>query len=89
MLTLPSGAGDAMEHSVANRVQVYRLAEQLVAEYAGALPPGQVLVIVHRTYHLLTDLPPDQRLEICEEFARRLLQGRCAAARAADPELVG
>lgn len=67
---------------VVHRDRVRRLAEQLVAEYAGIAPAGHVLATVHRTDRLLTGLAPDERLATCEDFARRLLQGRSSRDRA-------
>jgi hypothetical protein len=61
---------------VAHRDRVRRLAERLVAEYAGDVPAGHVLSTVHRTDRLLIGLPSTERLAICEDFARRLLQSR-------------
>lgn len=54
------------------------LTEQLILEYAGAVPPGQVLSAVVRSDHLLgSDLDAD-RLDMCEAVVRRTL-AECAA----------
>jgi hypothetical protein len=55
------------------------LADQLVVEYAGALPPGQVLALVHRTAHRLARFPgagPDWQSSTVEELARHALSER-------------
>lgn len=58
---------------------VHALADQLVVEYAGAIPPGQVLALVYRTAHQLSHLPgvgPDWRTGTCERLVREALTER-------------
>jgi hypothetical protein len=65
----------------ATRAGVRELADRLTLEYAGALPPGQVLALVFRADRSLASLgglPATTRLEICEGVARRLLSDRLA-----------
>jgi hypothetical protein len=60
---------------------VHALADQLVVEYAGALPPGQVLALVYRTAHRLAHLPsagPDWQTGTCERLVREALTERLA-----------
>lgn len=64
-----------------NHRAVHDLADQLVVEYAGALPPGQVLAVVFRTAHRLAHLPgtgPDWESGTCERLARQALSERLA-----------
>lgn len=66
-----------------SRAATRALADRLVVEYAGALPPGQVLALVYRTAGRLAgvpDLTPDARLETCEIAVRRALTDRIATA---------
>lgn len=51
------------------------LTEQLIVEYAGAVPPGQVLSTVVRADHLLvaSHLGAERRLATCEVVVRRAL----------------
>ncbi len=64
------------------RAGVRDLAERLTLEYAGALPPGQVLAMVFRAERSLgtrSRLPDAIRLEVCEQSVRRMLTDRLAA----------
>jgi hypothetical protein len=64
------------------RTRVRELADRLTLEYAGALPPAQVLALVFRAHASLVSLrglPASTRLEICESVARRLLTDRVAS----------
>ncbi len=64
------------------RAGVRDLAERLTLEYAGALPPGQVLAMVFRADRSLVaagSLPAPPRLEGCEQMVRRMLTDRLAA----------
>jgi hypothetical protein len=57
------------------------LADRLVVEYSGALPPGQVLAIVFRTARQRAGVPSltaESRLVMCEIAARRALTDRIA-----------
>ena len=66
-----------------HREAVRELADRLVTEYAGAMPPGQVLALVYRTAGRLaglTDLAPEARLVLCEDVARRALVDRIATS---------
>jgi hypothetical protein len=59
---------------------LHELTQRLVVEYAGALPPGQVLVAVREAHRVLIHwTSPERRLEACEGIARRLLTERVAA----------
>lgn len=51
------------------------LTEQLVLEYAGAVPPGQVMSAVVRADHLLSadHIDLERRLAVCEVLVRRTL----------------
>jgi hypothetical protein len=64
------------------RAGVRELADRLTLEYAGALPPGQVLALVFRTERSLvvaSRIPPAVRLAVCEQAVRRMLTDRLAA----------
>jgi len=64
------------------RACVRDLADRLTLEYAGAIPPGQVLALVFRTERSLGAggrLPSANRLEVCEQMVRRMLTDRLAA----------
>lgn len=69
--------------SVTSELALRRLADRLVLEYAGALPPGQVLSTVYRTNWILstgsTVVPRTSRLVTLEAVVRRLLTDRLAA----------
>jgi len=57
------------------------LADRLIVEYAGAVPPGQVLAAVLRAHLGLTrhvDLSDSARMAMCELAARRALTERVA-----------
>lgn len=63
------------------RARVRELAERLTIEYAGAVPPGQVLALVFRADRSLASLghaADPERIEICENVVRRLLTDRLA-----------
>ena len=67
--------------TVKTRAGVRELADRLSLEYAGALPPGQVLALVfraNRSLGTLSGLPGDLRIEVCEQVVRRLLTDRLA-----------
>jgi hypothetical protein len=75
---------DAMTHvRSAPDPSVQRLAELLMLEYAGALPPGQVLSTVYRANWILstgtTALPVAARASTLEAVVRRMLTDRLAA----------
>jgi len=64
-----------------DRERCRALAEQLIAEYAGAVPPGQVLATVVRANHTPTrhlKLSIAARMALCESSARRSLTDRTA-----------
>ena len=64
-----------------NRVGVRDLADRLALEYAGAVPPGQVLALVFgvdRSLGVRGGLPEATRLEVCEQVVRRLLTDKLA-----------
>ena len=64
------------------RAGVRDLADRLTLEYAGAIPPGQVLALVFRAERSLGSggrLPSATRLEVCEQVVRRMLTDRLAA----------
>ena len=57
------------------------LAEQLCCEYAGALPPGQIMALVFRANHMVATQPAltaEVRLTTVEAVVRRLLTERLA-----------
>jgi hypothetical protein len=63
------------------RAGVRDLADRLTLEYAGAIPPGQVLALVFRAERSLVAggrLPAATRLEVCEQVVRRMLTDRLA-----------
>ena len=64
------------------RAGVRDLADRLTLEYAGAVPPGQVLALVFRAERSLVAagrMSPATRLEVCEQVVRRMLTDRLAA----------
>jgi hypothetical protein len=66
------------------RDQLRDLAERLVLEYAGSLPPGQVMAAVYRSHRSVTGVHPaadSGRLSLCELVARAALTERLALAR--------
>ena len=69
-------------HSTLSRTGCRELADLLILEYAGALPPGQVLALVvraERSLARLHELPADTRLLMCESLVRRLIADRVVA----------
>jgi hypothetical protein len=63
------------------RDQCRALDDQLIAEYAGGVPPGLVLATVLRAHLVVArqgDLHVSQRMHFCETIARRLLTERIA-----------
>ncbi len=57
------------------------LVDQLLTEYAGALPPGQILAIVARTHRLVSREPGPWSVErgaLCESIVRHALTRRLA-----------
>jgi hypothetical protein len=57
------------------------LANQLIAEYAGAVPPRRVMATVFRAHHALTrhlELSAAARMSLCESSARRALTDQIA-----------
>jgi hypothetical protein len=61
------------------RVQLQELTDRLIVEYAGALPPGQVVAAVVRAQRLVgRDQRPwsPERIALCETFARQRLSLR-------------
>jgi hypothetical protein len=65
-----------------SRADVRDLAERLTLEYAGAVPPGQVLALVFRADRSLLAagrLTAPTRLELCEQVVRRMLTDRLAS----------
>lgn len=68
--------------STLGRSGVRELADLLIVEYAGALPPGQVLALVvraERSLARLPELPAQTRLLMCEALVRRLIADRVVA----------
>lgn len=49
------------------------LAEQLMAEYCGALAPGRILRVVYRADRLVAAVPASRRAMTCEAVVRRML----------------
>jgi hypothetical protein len=71
-----------------NRTAVRDLADRLIVEYAGAVPPGQILALVFRAAHRLAGvgaLDEAVRLTVCEEAVRRSLTDRIAVSASASP----
>ena len=56
-----------------------KLAERLALEYAGAVPAGRVIAMVHRTNLALAGTTGPARAEILETLVRRLLTDELAA----------
>lgn len=57
------------------------LADRLLTEYAGALPPGQILALVARTHRLIAREPGPwsaERGALCESIVRHHLTRRLA-----------
>lgn len=68
-----------MEHPESSHEQCRTLADRLIAEYGGAVPPGQVLAAVFRVNRALVGQPglsATARMDICESSTRRLLSDR-------------
>jgi hypothetical protein len=58
-----------------------QLADRLIVEYSGSVPPGQVLAAVFRANHALSpsiDLTVSTRLRSCESLVRQTLARRFA-----------
>ncbi|MBC9733017.1 hypothetical protein [Nocardioides marmotae] len=66
--------------AVTHRRHIIEVAERLVIEFAGTLPPGQVLRTVHRANRLVVHSVTDEQraVDLCESIARRLIRDRCA-----------
>ena len=61
------------------KLQLRELTDRLIVEYAGALPPDQILAAVIRAQHLMgrDRRPwPSERVALCETFARQQLSLR-------------
>lgn len=59
------------------------LADRLMVEYAGAVPPGQILAAVTRAHRLVTSTRFGRstgEMELCEAVARRSLADRIIGA---------
>lgn len=66
------------------RDQLHHLSDRLVLEYAGSLPPGQVMAAVYRAHRTVSGLHPAAdagRLSLCELVARAALAERVALVR--------
>ena len=73
-----------MPEQRSQRLQLRELADRLILEYAGAVPPGQVLAAVFRANHALDGhVGPDgdTRVLLCEAFVRRQLTSHLASHR--------
>ena len=71
-----------MQESRLLRTQLQELTDRLIVEYAGAVPPGQVLAAVVRARRLLGPggrTWSSERLALCERFARQQLSLRLSA----------
>ena len=80
-----------MEERLTQRQRVRDLADRMVLEYSGALPPGQVLAIVFRAHHVTTGirgLTVAEKLVAAENLARRLLTERISHTAHGLPALV-
>lgn len=62
-----------MTDAVAHRGQLRVLAEQLMAEYRGALAPDRILGVVYRADRLVAAVPASRRVMTCEAVVRRML----------------
>lgn len=61
------------------RAEVRNLADRMSREYAGLLPPGQVLALVFRAERSLValgELSRPVRVEVCEDVVRRMIAQR-------------
>jgi hypothetical protein len=71
-----------MQEARLRRAQLQQLTDRLIVEYAGAVPPGQVLAAVVRAQRLMG---PDgismssERIALCERFVRQQLSLRLSA----------
>lgn len=75
-----------MEQYRTHRVLLRQLADRLIVEYAGILPPGQVLAAVFRANQSLArngGVTGEPRLLLCESVVRQALTRRVEA----DPRL--
>jgi hypothetical protein len=73
-----------MDDAREDRQRCRALADQLIAEYSGAVPPGQVLATVFRAHHALArhlELSVAARMSLCESSARQSLTDRIAGGR--------
>ncbi len=65
--------------TASSRAGVRDLADRLTFEYAGSLPPGQVLALVfcaERSIGAVGRIPAPRRLEVCEQVVRAVLTSR-------------
>ena len=74
-----------MHGSLTYRALLRDLADQLMLEYSGALPPGQVLGLVYRANSTVTRVSLESRLSTVGAIVRRLLPDRLALEGQAGP----
>jgi hypothetical protein len=68
-----------MQAARLRRLQLRELTDRLIVEYAGALPPGQILAAVLRAQRLMARGDrrwSPERIALCETFARQQLSLR-------------
>ncbi|MCD4533299.1 hypothetical protein LRP67_04285 [Nocardioides sp. cx-169] len=68
--------------AVTHRTEIARLAEQFMAEFAGTMPPGQILRVVHQADRLVLRSAggAENSVSLCEAIARGLIRVRVAEA---------
>lgn len=69
--------------AVTHRRQITSLAERFVVEFAGTMPPGQILRVVHQADRLVLRSAGDAQdsVDLCEAIARRLICERIVEIR--------
>lgn len=69
--------------AVAHRRKITGLAEQFLLEFAGTMPPGQILGVVHQVNHLVLHSVEDAQAAIvlCEAISRRIISERALEIR--------
>lgn len=68
-----------MSHTSNCRIERRNLVDKLMVEYAGAVPPGQILAAVTRAHRLVTKTRLGRSIgdmTLCEAVARRSLADR-------------
>lgn len=68
-----------MDDTWNRRTERRDLADRLMVEYAGAVPPGQILAAVTRAHRIVTSTGQGRstsEMDMCEALARRTLADR-------------